>query len=135
MDAGFALLGAAFHQRIGQDELGFGDPGEGDQGGLGLAFQIDGDVLVLDPGQLAAEALAALGQAVQLQPRLEALIGHEVLQPGQRPVDAGAGDFQEVVAFDRVGGVQHLRDGARQPRAILDIHVAVRAFGHDLQPA
>ncbi len=60
-------------------------------------------MVILDPGQLAAEPLAALGQAVQLQARLVALERLEVLQAGQRPVDTGRRHFQHVFAGDRVG--------------------------------
>jgi hypothetical protein len=70
---------------------------------------------------------------------LEAGIVVEVLQSGQRAVDAGAGDFQGVFAGDRVGGVHDLGNGARQLGAVLDVHVAAaavflqRPFGHDLE--
>ena len=50
---------AAFQQFVGQHQLGVGQPGEGDQGGLVLAVQIDGDVLALGPGHDALEALVS----------------------------------------------------------------------------
>uniref|UniRef100_A0A0N4ZL05 NAD-specific glutamate dehydrogenase n=1 Tax=Parastrongyloides trichosuri TaxID=131310 RepID=A0A0N4ZL05_PARTI len=126
--------GAALQQFIGQHQLGVSQPGEGDQGGLVLAVQVDGDVLALGPGDNALEALAALDHAVGLEAGLIALEQAEIDQAGQRPVDAGRGDFQQILARDRIGGVQHLGHGARQAGAFLDRDVVVRlALGHDLQ--
>src|SRR4051794_25205138 len=65
-DAGGAHVGATLHQLVGEDELGLDDPGEGDERGVLLALQVDGDIAVLGAGQLASEALAALGHAVEL---------------------------------------------------------------------
>ena len=94
------------------------------------------DLLALDAGEHALEALAVLGQPVELELGLEAVVGLEVLQPGQRPVDAGRGDLEPVFARDRIGGVQHLGDRAGQAGAVLDVHVAVGGpLGHDLQGA
>ena len=72
VEAGGALFGAPLHQRVGQDEFGVHDPRERDHGGGVLAFQVDADRVVLDAGQHAAEALAALGDAVELDPRFVA---------------------------------------------------------------
>src|SRR5206468_12245184 len=50
-----------------------------------------------------------------------------------RSVDAGRGNFEGVFASDRVGGVHHLGDGAGEPRAVLDVHLAIgRTLRHDL---
>ena len=38
---------AALQERVVEHELGVGKPGEGDQGGVVLAVQIDGDVIAL----------------------------------------------------------------------------------------
>ena len=51
----------------------------------------------------------------------------------QRAVDAGRRHFQIVIAFDRVFGFEEFGQRAGQFRAIVHIHRAVRALGHDLQ--
>lgn len=90
---------------------------------------------LVEPGQHAAKALAALDQPVGLQPRLEALEQGEVVQPGQGPVDAGGGDLEQILAGDRVCVIEHFRHGARQPGAFLDGDVVIDdPLGHDLQP-
>ena len=75
-----------------------------------------------------------LDHPVGLQSRLLALEQVEVDGAGQRPVDAGRGDFQQIFASDRVGGVEHLRNRAAQLGALFDRDVVVGgAFGHYLQ--
>ena len=112
-----ALLGASVHQGVGDDQLGLHNPGEGQQGGLVLAFEIDGHMFAVDAGQLALEPLAALGQAIELQARLEALVGREILQPGERPVDSRTGHLQQIFAGDRGRRRPAPGDQARASRA------------------
>ena len=88
-EAGGALGGATLHEFIVEDQLGLGDPGEGQKKGLFLVLDIDADVVAVDAGQLALEALAVLGEAVEFDAGLQALEDLEVLEPVQRPVDAG----------------------------------------------
>jgi hypothetical protein len=52
---------------------------------------------------------------------------------GQRPVDAGRGHFEIVLAFDGVLRIEEFRQCPRQPGAIFHIHQPVGALGHDLQ--
>src|SRR6185312_1514521 len=134
-DAFGALGRAAFQKLVGQRELGVGDPGEGDQHGLVRSGFVDAHRVALDPGDEALEALAPVGHAIELDPGLQALVGLEVLDAGQRPVDAGARHLQRIVAADRVGALQHVEDRARQLRAVLDPHLAGRVLGHHLQRA
>src|SRR5258707_13163529 len=64
-EAGGAGVRAPLQELIGKHELGLDDPRERDQRGLGLVLEVDGDLAVVDAGQHALEALAALGQAVE----------------------------------------------------------------------
>ena len=62
--------------------------------------------------------------------------GHEILQSGQGPINAGRGDLQGVFPTDRIGGVHHFGDRPGEPGAVFDHHVAIRLpLGHDLQLA
>ena len=132
---GGALFGTRLHQFVGQHQFGVDQPGEGNEGGVLLPFQIHGDMVAVGPGDHALEPLAALDHAVAFQPRLKALEQVEIRQAGQGAIDAGRGHFQQIFAGDRVGGVEHLRHGAAQAGAFLDGDVVIRrALGHDLQP-
>ena len=66
---------------------------------------------------------------------LVAGIALEIRAPHQRPVDAGRRHFKPVGAIDRIGDVEHRRQRARDYLAVLDLHRAVRPFGHDLHGA
>src|SRR5690606_39812729 len=54
--SGGALLGARLHQFVGQHQLGVDQPGEGDQGGVLLPLQVDGDVVAVGSGDGPLEA-------------------------------------------------------------------------------
>ena len=127
-------VGAPLEQGVVDHQARVDDPGVGQKGCFVLTLDVDGHMVALDADQLAFEALAALSQSIDLDARLAALEGGEVLQPRQRPVDAGAGDLQQVLALDRVRRVQHQGEGARQAGAVLHVHGPVGPLGHDLQP-
>ena len=58
----------------------------------------------------------------------------EILEPGQRPVDARRADFEPVAALDRVVGVEPVGQAARNRLAIGKVELAgVGALGHHLQ--
>ena len=57
----------------------------------------------------------------------------EIGESRQRPVDAGRGDFQLVIALDRVLAFEEFRQRVAERRAIFHVHAAVFAFGHHLQ--
>src|ERR1700754_4152883 len=65
--AGGAHRGPPLHQVVVQHQLGLDDPAERDHRRLGLTLQVDADLVALQARQRAAEALAALGQPVQLK--------------------------------------------------------------------
>ena len=71
--------------------------------------------------------------SVGLELRLVARPALEVLQPGQRPVDAGARHLEHVLARDRILDVEHRRHRPADPGAVVDLDAAVRPLGHDLQ--
>ena len=78
-EAGSSAFGAPLHQLIGEHQLGVDDPFEREiDGGVVLALDVQAHLAVLDAGQLALEALAALGDAVQLDADFEAWEGYEV---------------------------------------------------------
>ncbi len=77
------------------------------------------------PARTPLKRFAVLGEAVELDAGLEALVVLEVLQPGQGPVDARDETSRAIVARDRVGGVEHHRERPAQGGAVLDHHVAV----------
>ena len=52
---------------------------------------------------------------------------------GQRPVEPGLETSSMIVAADRIGGVQHFRDGPREAGAVVHRHRPVGPLGHDLQ--
>ena len=65
--------------------------------------------------------------------RLETGKTIEILQPDQRPVDAGGADFQIIGAADRVLDIEQRRNRAADSGAILDDNRRpVGALGHDL---
>ena len=57
----------------------------------------------------------------------------EIHQPGQRPVDAGRGDLDLIIAFDRVILLEEVEQGVGKNGATLDIHAAIGPLGHHLQ--
>ncbi len=102
--------------------------------GAAFAIDLDHDVIAVETEQKALETLAAVraGRG-QFEPGLMAGPAGVIGDAGQRPVDARRGDLQIVVALDRVLDIEELGDGTAEAGAIIDIHRAVGAFGHDLK--
>ena len=91
-------------------------------------------MVVLEPVDDTAEALAALHQAVELDAGEMAGVGFEILRRSQGTVEAGRADFENVGLLDGVFHFEGGGEGTRELRAVLDLHLPVGgALGHDLE--
>jgi len=91
--------------------------------------------VTLDAVEHAAKSFAALERCRHLDFHQMTGIALEIGPPNQRPVDSWRGNFQPVGPVDRIGDIEHRRQRPRHRLAILDLHRAVGAFGHDLHRA
>jgi hypothetical protein len=56
----------------------------------------------------------------------------KIHQPGEWSVDARRGDFQLIVAFDRVFRLDEIEQHTREGGAAFHVHAAVGPLGHHL---
>jgi len=137
--AGLAAAQRLGHERVGQDEPGLGDRAHrnGDVAlflALGVVARqqrvLSGDATQDTPETLAAgDRLARIDLGEMAGPALEIARAH------QRPVDARRRDLEVIGRLDGVVDVERRRHRLADLLATLDIHRAVRPFGHDLQGA
>src|SRR5215207_9362399 len=94
--------------------------------------KLDHGAVAVDAAQAPTEALAAVQRHVHLDLRLVTGPALEIAAAGERPVDAGRGDFETVGLRHRILEIEHRRDRTAHRLAIRDRHGAVRPLGHDL---
>lgn len=122
-------------QTIGQDQLGFRDPGQRQQHTLAPVFTLrfDHQFAILQSGDGALEPPAAVDWLFQLDPRFMPGKTFIVAGTGQRAIDTRRRDLEHIFIGNRISGFEHLGQLARKLRAIIDIHAAIGPLGHHLQ--
>ena len=116
----FALAQHFTDQIVGQHQFGVGKPVEIQPDRAFSRSRSEPRRLRVPPATL--EAAAAVDQLVGLDLGLIASKAVEILQPGQGPVDARAGDLKRIGIHDRVFDIQTRRHGGeiwrnRPPRS------------------
>ena len=90
--------------------------------------------LAVQAVQLAGKLLAVAARLLERNPRFVTDPVGIILEPSQRPIDAGRADLEPEAALDRVLAVEPVGQAARDGLAIGEIELArVGPLGHHLQ--
>jgi hypothetical protein len=119
-------------QVIGQNKIG----------GQARAMVVTGSIqraieyfVAFNACQHSLEPAAAIDQFGGLKAGFPAFPSLEIFQPRQRAVNAGRGDFKDIIFLNRVFHIHHGRNSGRNCAAFIHFDTAIGAVGHDLQRA